>query len=102
MEAVIILLFLFLGFVAFLILLASESSSSAQQMTEVKHNIEREKEAGIAAIDAATAAHKQQVFEVVRQANRQAVEAQAAQARRQAQQTVMNTRSNGDGSTNKS
>ena len=44
----------------------------------------------MAAIDAATAAHKRQVFEVVMQANRQAVEEQASQTRQQARQTVMN------------
>lgn len=102
MEAVLFLFLVVLAFVGLLALVASEPASPAQKAAEIKRNIEHEKEAGIAAIDAATAAHKQQVFEVVRQANRQAVEEQAAQARRQAQQTMMNTRSNGDGSTHES
>lgn len=94
MEVIFIILFAFLViilvFIGLLALLASEPASSTQKAAEVKHNIEREKEQGMAAIDAATAAHKRQVFEVVRQANRQAVEAQAAQASQQARQTVMN------------
>ena len=90
MEAIMIILCALLVFVGLLALLTSEPASSTQKAAEVKHNIEREKEQGMAAIDAATAAHKRQVFEVVRQANRQAVEEQASQARRQAQQTVMN------------
>jgi len=90
MEVIFIILFAFLVFIGLLALLASEPASSTQKAAEVKRNIEREKEQGMAAIDAATAAHKRQVFEVVKQANRQAVEAQAAQAGQQARQTVMN------------
>lgn len=90
MEVVFIILFAFLVFIGLLALLASEPVSSTQKAAEVKRNIEREKEQGMAAIDAATAAHKRQVFEVVMQANRQAVEEQASQARQQARQTVMN------------
>ena len=90
MEIVFLMLLALLVFVGFLALTASEPASSTQKAEEVKRNIEREKEQGMAAIDAATAAHKREVFEVVMQVNRRAIEEQAAQARRQAQQTVMN------------
>lgn len=90
MEVVFVMLFALLIFVGFLALMTSEPASSAQKAEEVKRNIEREKEQGMAAIDAATAAYKREVYEVVVQANRRAIEEQAAQARWQAQQTVMN------------
>ena len=86
MEAIIALVFF--AALGFLFLLAVEPPTPQQRADETKRQIKREKEMGIAEIDAATEAYKRQALDLLAQANRQMFEEQAKEARRRAQEVV--------------
>lgn len=86
MEILIIFIFVALSVIA--LALACEPPSPQQRTDEIKRKNAQEKGSVMAEIDAATEAHKRQVFELVHQANKQMVEEQAAHARQYAQQMV--------------
>lgn len=80
-----IVMVLLLGLAA---LFAVEPPSAQQRAAAVKRQIEQEKVRAMAEMDAASVAHKRQVFELVDQFNRQQVALQAEEARRRAQAVV--------------
>lgn len=87
MEVVILFLVLVLV-VGAIAVLAAEPPSAQQRADAAKRQIERQKAQALDEIDAATVAHKRQVFEIVNQLNRQQVALQADEARRRAEEVV--------------
>jgi hypothetical protein len=86
MEAVIALVIL--GALIFFLLLVLEPPSPQQRANETKRQMKREKELGVAEVDAATEAYRKQVCELLAQASRQMVQEEAKEARRHAQEVV--------------
>lgn len=73
---------------AFLFLLIIEPPTTQQRTNEVKRKIEREKERGIAEIDAITEAHDQQVFDLLSRASQKIVEQQEQEARQRVEEVM--------------
>ncbi len=91
MGGFIVVLFV-LALLAILILIVSEPPSPQQRATEIVRNIELEKDQVVAEIHAQSAACREQMFELLANANRRMVEEQVEQARRHARQIIEQAR----------
>ena len=80
----VIVIVLFIAIAGFLVLLAIEPPPAKQRAREVKDKIHCEKEVAKAEIDAIAERHRRQVFDLIMQANRAAVEERAEKAQQHA------------------